>query len=345
MKIQIAQKLRPFSHVAGAACLIPGTDWKIEAFPTLLRLGEGKIEVKLHITGPVEGFTLQQDLEKNCVVVFGKAKEGYYHLRLEAHDSGFDLCVERAPAAGIAFEGSARGRLKTKDRVHFPCEIQFALKNSVERLSLGSHKAQDWEAVQRRSDLAEILPVLFCLGQKIPSVLPQPLRGPGRLLELPTDRAALAPALQAFFKAAFKQILIPRLLDDQHQGLAPEESVEGNPLFFLQEGAKLTRSLFFQQNERRLQWLPSLPIPLHCGRMTGIIAKGVGELDFEWSKKLLSSVILRAQTSGDIVLELQHELKSFRIRCSLQDKGRRQNSSEPLLLEAGKTYFLDRFQK
>jgi hypothetical protein len=65
--ITIAKKLRPFSHMYGAKCLLPGTDTVIEAFPNLLRIG--KEEIPLNITS---GFTLQQDLERNCVWVFGK---------------------------------------------------------------------------------------------------------------------------------------------------------------------------------------------------------------------------------------------------------------------------------
>ena len=63
MKIAIAERLKPFSHTPGVACLIPGTCWKVEAFPTLLRIGE-KYDLPLPITGPVADFTLELDLEK-----------------------------------------------------------------------------------------------------------------------------------------------------------------------------------------------------------------------------------------------------------------------------------------
>jgi len=336
MKISIAERLKPFSHLPGAACIIPGTCWEIEAFPTLLRFGK-KIELKLGLTGPVEEFTLQQDLEKNCVWVFGKAKEGFYRLRIEGSDSGFDLYAEKMPPIP--------GPLKAKESFHIGAEVLFISNPAFERLSLGSHKSQDWDQVQRRSDLKEILPILFCLGQKIPLIAPQPLTGTARLLELPTDRNQAASALEAFLKAAFAKILVPRLTDDDHQGLVPEEAAEGNPSFLLQEGAKLVRSLFFKQNERRIKFLPHLPVPLDCGRMTDLKAPGIGTLDLEWSKKLLRRCIVRASTSGEVVVELQSELKTFRVRTSLKEKGRRQSASEPLLLEAGKSYYLDCFQK
>ncbi len=102
----------------------------------------------------------------------------------------------------------------------------------------------------------------------------------------------------------------------------------------------MIRELFFKQTERRLAFLPNLPIPFDSGRILGLQALGIGEIDFEWSKKLLRRVIIRAATSGEVLFELQNEIKSFRVA-----KKRKLKSNEPLLLEAGKTYHLDRFQK
>jgi hypothetical protein len=325
--IQIAERLKPFSHTPGAACVIPGTCSEIEAFPTLLRIANK--EVRLPLTGPIKDFALEQDLEKNCVRIHGKAKEGFFRLKIEATDSGFDLIAEKGP-------------LKNH---HISFETQLVPNGPFERLSLGNHKAQDWDLVQKRCDPKEFLPVLFCLGQKIPLIPPQALTGTARLLQLPPDRNDLAPALQAFFQAAFTKILIPRLADEQHHGLIPDEPATGNRFFLLQEGAKMIRSLFFRQNERRLALLPNLPVPFDAGRLIHLKAPGIGEIDLEWTKKLLRRAAIRASTSGDVILELQREIKSFRVRKSLKEKGHRQKSTDPLLLEAGKTYILDRFQK
>ncbi len=322
MKIKIAERLKPFSHLPGASCVIPGSCSVIEAFPTLLKI-DGH-EWKMPLTGPVADFTLQQDLEKHCVFVFGKAQEGYFRLKIEALSSGFQIESEKGP-------------LKS---AHLPAKVRLSENTLFERLSLGSHKSQDWDQVQKRCDLKEILPVLFALGQKSPFFPPQPLIGTARLLLMPTDRNRLASSIESFFRAAFKKLLVPRLVDDDYQGLVQEEAADGDPFFLLQEGAKLVRSLFFQQNERRLAFLPHLPVPFDSGRMLGIQVSGVGELDLEWSKKTLRRAILRVTTSGEVVLELQKEIKTFRV-----DKKRKQKKDEPLLLEAGKVYFLDRFEK
>lgn len=323
MNIRIAQPLRPYSHTPGAACLIPGTTCEMEAYPTLLRIGS--LAIRLQLTGPVEGFTLEQDLPRRCVWVYGKAKEGYYRLRLEATDAGFHLYVEKG---NLTINDRP---CKPKDRLHFPAEFAFALKTDLEILSFGNYKSQDWDEVQKRSDLREILPVLFYLGQLIPPLPPQPLTGTARLLETPN--------LLAFFKAAFTKILIPRLVDDQHQGLIPDEPAPGNRHFLLQEGAKRLRSLFFIQNERRIQLLPALPPSLDAGKMGNIKATGIGTFDLEWTKKTLRRVTLHATTSGEVIFDLK-ATKSFRTNKKATHK-----ATEPLLIQAGKTYHLDRFTR
>lgn len=320
MKIKIAERLRPFSLVPGASCVIPGTLSVLQAFPTLLRI-DGKA-IKLPLTGPVRGFTLQQDLEKHCVYVFGHAKEGYFRFRIFASEEGF--LIERE-----------KGKIQS-ERV--AAEIRFVPKASFERLSLGSHKTQDWDQVLRRFDLKEILPVLFCLGQKIPFLPPQPLTGTATLLNWTKEDKLLA--IESYLRASFRQMLVPRLIDDQHQGLSPEGEVTGDPFFLLQRGAEEIRALFFRQNERRLAFLPALPTAFDAGRMVGLKASGIGQIDLEWSKKKLRRAIIHANVAGDVVFELPKEVKTFRV-----NQKQKLNRDGTLLLEPNKTYYLDRFEK
>jgi hypothetical protein len=312
--MKITEKLRPFSHTPGAKCILPGTCLIVEAFPTRLRVGAEVF--KLSLTGPVREFTLQQDLERHCVYVFGRAKEGPYSIRIAATDSGVLVEPEKGTLSPLSFSA----------------EFPFVPNTPFERLSLGNHKTQDWDLIQKRNDLKELLPLLFCLGQKIPRIPPQPLTGTARLLDWPNEEAILS-----FFKAAFTPLLIPRLTDEHHQGLVPDEPAIGNPFFLLQEGAKRTRALFFVQNERRLSFLPHLPVSLDAGRLIGLRVPGVGTIDIEWSKKVLRRVEISADTSGEVILEMQRGLKTF--RC-----GKRRKKEDPLLLEKGKMYSLDRFE-
>lgn len=324
--IKIVERLKPFSHVPGASCLLPGTCLVVEAFPTLVRVGT--FEFPLPLTGPVEGFTLQQDLERDCVFLFGKAREGFFKLRIGAYEGGFSLDVEKGALESQKIEA----------------EFPFHAPRDSERLFLGNHKAQDWDLIQRRADLKEWLPPLFCLGQKIASVPPQKLCGTARLLDWrldsPRDRIYLAQALDSFFKAAFTKILVPRLRDDHYQGLVPDEPVDGNPFFLIQEASRQIRALFFRQNERRLAFLPHLPLPLDAGKLTGLKVAGVGKIDFEWSKKSLRRAVIHTDTSGEVIPEWPKEIKSYRV-----GKKESKKRGEPLLLQAGKIYLLDRFEK
>jgi hypothetical protein len=307
MKISIRQKLRPFSHTPGACCLIPGTTAVVRAFPTRLYLGD---EIyPLPFTGPVKGFTLEQDLEKNCVWVYGQAPEGFFRLRIFANDNGFVLKGEK----GIELD-------ETLEK-----EIAFSLESSGERLSLGSHRKLDWDKIRRSNDIASWMPVLFALSQKIPAIPPAHYQFPS--------------SLEALFQGAFDGILVPRFVDTEHQGLIPEQTASGDPAWILQEAGKKIRSLFFEQNERRLSLLPSLPPAFDQGRLIGLKVPGVGTLDLEWSKKLLRRAIFTVATSGEVILQLQNALKGYRVN------GKKKAADEPLLLEAGQTYLLDCFQK
>jgi hypothetical protein len=316
MKIAIVQKIRPFSHRPGASCLIPGTCALLEAFPALIRFAG--FEHRIDIKGPIREFTLLQDLEKNCVFIFGRSQEKFYRFRLQASDGGFELFSE-----------------KTKERRHFPSPCAFYLPPVWERLSLGAHKALDWDLVLRRFDLKEILPVLFGLGQKIPAISSEPLVGTGTLLS--------EERLEDFCRAAFSHILVPQLRDEQHLGLISDEPVEGNPFFLLQQAKGLIRSLFFKQNERRLTLLPSLCFP--AGRLIHLQAPGIGAIDLEWANRRLRRVILRAASSGEILLQCPQETPFFRIRSLDAQTGKKHHSLEPFLLKEGKTYLLDQFQK
>lgn len=319
MKIVINEKVKPFSHTPGTACPIPGTCLEVEAFPSLLIVAGKKIPMK--VAAPVKEFTLELDVEKGCCYVYGQGADGYYKVRIEADDSGISVSSEKGTA------------LAKETRVDL--ELAFIQKKPLEKLFLGSNKAQNWD---RQVELEGSLPLLFALGQRMPEKL-KAEGGTYSLLEMPKERDKLEAALIAFFDGAFSKMLIPRLEDEEHQGLDLPQA-KGDRWALIADGSKMVRALFFSQNERRIAFLPKLPVPFHTGKMTGVLAKGIGEIDFEWSKKLLRQAHIRATTSGEVVLELQKEIKRFRLNqkeCHL--------SNQPLFLEKGKSYFLDRFEK
>ena len=189
--------------------------------------------------------------------------------------------------------------------------------------------------VLRRFDLKEILPVLFGLGQKIPR---QTMLSPKEAASLLKDST-----LEALCLARFSHILVPRLFDNQYQGFASEECKQPDPFFLLEAASHRIRSLFFHQDQNHLSLLPACPFD--AGRMTNVQIDGLGEIDLEWASSTLRRAVLRASVSGSVVIGLQKDLHSFRVRMTRSGRGHRHSSMDPLMLEAGKTYYLDRFHR
>lgn len=308
MRIAIAARYRPYSHNPGTSCLLPKSCWVVQAYPTLLRLmknGEAPIEIPLPFTGPVREFTLQQDLEKGCVWVWGVAKEGRFRLCLKVE------------AGKLCFDGK-----------EFTLSGPFReTPGLVERLSFGSHKAQEWGAVSRRADPVEILPVLFALSQWTPVIESQPTAVFDLLERLD----------EPFLRAAFSGILSPQLVDDEHQGILPKETIpRGADALALVAlaGAKIRKSLLEQRGNSLI-----LHPPKHLsGRMVHAKLEGVGLLDFEWRQGRIRRAILHAYVDTRVSME-----KIFRLRTAEHERGKRTEGE--FEVKNGSVYFLDRFEK
>lgn len=301
MQIVIAQRLRPFSHRPGTVCLVPFTFWQVQVFPTLLKFyhlmtGEKK-EQRLNWKGPVLDFTVELDLEKGVVWVYGHTEDGYRRHVIE-------LPRENIP-------------------------------QPMERLSLGMHKALDWELVCRRRDLREIFPLWVRLGQMVPAA-----EGSFQLFRS-FDKLEVVKAYTKFFMTRFEGLLMPRLEDSDHQGITAEGKVTGSPLALLIDGARHIRSLFFDD----WSFLPCLPPEFHAGRFVHFRTREGDTIDFEWSKKLLRRVVIHSGISRKISPSFQKSLHSYRLRSSLKEKGIRKKVEEPLDLQTGQTLYLDRFEK
>ena len=281
MKISIAKRFKPFSHTPGVKLLLPGTDQLFQVFPAKI-VADGK-EIPLDIKGPVKNFTVEQDLERGQIRIFGQALSGYYEK------------IFKAPA----------------------------YEKPKERLSLGVHKALDWDLVKRRHSMAEILPIWHFLGQVTPEK-PSHREGTAALL----DRS-----LEHLFLAGFEGILSPRLIDTDEQGFDLKQPEDSDPLVLLTEGARIIRNLFLQEREDVFHILPSLPKEFHCGRLT------TPSIDMEWSKHKLRKLIVR--TSKQLLLP--KEIKRFRLKRNHKDKGEWILRDEQLPLGARLT--LDRFER
>lgn len=316
--IKIAARLHPFSHSPRTRCLIPGTDILVEACPALIRVG--KKEIILEIEGPLKNFTVMQDLERGCVTVFSE----HYHFHI-------------LPSCEIVY---------TKNP-HLP-----PLANQ-ERLSLGSHKKQEWEGIRKRLDFREIFPLWFRLG----SLLKLPKReeeDKGIFTLIAGCREAILahqpekilPAFHKLFLAGFQDLMVPRLQDEEFQGILPHNTPlpESSPLYLLREGADLIRSLFFLSSGSEVALLPNLPPEFFAGRMTNLACPPYGELDIEWTKKEIRTLEFRATLDGELHLHFPSSMKNYRLRSSKRERGKRRSCGDPLEIKSGCRYLLDQIK-
>ncbi len=332
MKIAIAERLRPFSHSPGISCLIPGTRWHVQAFPMQLIFTSPTGDQQtfhLQLKGPVAGFTLLQDLERGFVSLFGRWKEGFFSWKIEAKEAALWLFLERAPDEGCTLQGCS---LMRKGSIRI-CAIDEALPLiSHERFSLGCHKKQEWESMQKRSDMAEIAPFWMRLAQLTPY----------QERVIAADEP-LITLLHRLFQGHFRSMFLPVLKDDLYQGFYPAETLSP-----LHEGAHLIRQALFQEEIGKstlYKLLPGLPSLWHCGRMINLSASDGNRLDVEWSKKQLRRLVIYPASSSSISLVLPPGIKSFRLRTSMEKPGIRVPAFSLLSLESKIPIFLDRFEK
>ena len=348
MRITIADRFRPLSHQPGDYCVLPGTSLRFQIFPTLIRvhdISEVQAElvkvIPINLKGPVEKFTVQLDLEKMCIRVWGEAETGYFRYSIWPTEDTLPFAIKAEKEPGQNLFNFNFDSEPIKIEVH-------------ERLSLGNSKAQDWQLMRRRCDMTEVLPILFRLGQSVPQIKNYEYEGTILILEecrraiiLGSKENILYPFRQLFL-AGFDGIFSPRLSDTEHQGYQlPPVSVEAtaSPLVLLSMGATLIRSLFFSYNDQVLDILPALPPEFHCGRLIDIKCGDIGTLHLEWSKKTIRRMILQAEKQTTIRPSFQKHVRQYRLRETQTEKGQFLDASQSISVQAGKTYYFDNFQK
>ncbi len=368
MRIAISEPLCPFSHNPGTTLIIPGTFLRLRVFPTRLQVEDcsSNRPEPLHVfdfqlTGRVKDFTAKLDLERGMVTVSGHFKEGFVRYRIAPAGDPLAcyLQMEKCRETGV--------RIASRNLVLFPKSsilitpesltagaFSPVFKKNEERLSLGCHKLQDFDLAKRRASLVEILPFWHFLGKNLPtppSAIPE---GNVQMLEtierslIEKNKLGISGQLLDLFFAGFDGILSPRLKDEDFQGIGTSEAVlelKASPLVLLTEGAKLITRLFFEISENMLCILPLLPPEFHSGRMLKIAAGNFGEVDIEWSKKTIRRLVFRVKISGTVCFSFQKGIKSFRLRTSMKEKGKRLAAEEPLSVKESAVYFFDNFQK
>ena len=325
MRITIAQRLMPFTHTPGSMCILPGTSLQLQVFPALIRVFDLSKsqpvlveEITQSIKGPVEKFTIQLNLEESKISVWGNGADGFfrYHIVPSNNSKGFQI-------------------LNDKER--------YKGTSTSERLSLGNHKAQDWDRVVTRKDLTEIFPIWMRLGQCAPPNSLATDQGTAAFLEK-CHTKDIKPFLN-LFQAGFEGILSPRLNDESHLGFdLPAVGDSGvSPLILLTEGAKRIRALFLRESPQLIEILPNLPVEFHSGRFINI-RTAYGVLDMEWSKKAIRRLIFRPEVSTELQFAFPKEMRQCRVRKGNRDKGQEHNLPLKLEIETNQIYYFDNFK-
>lgn len=369
MQIKIAERLKPFSHISGTYVVLPYSPYRLQIYPAKLVIEDISSDdvravacLNFAIDGPLDDFTVMQDLEAYKVIVFGRAENGFFRYSLNSlfKTNEVEITFEKVPQNTLNVTTEGCWKDVVADRINQGQKIKFKdtlikcsfSQDNVERLSLGSSKALDWELIRRRQDFATIFPLWHRLGQLIPQFPTSPRGGNAILLtkcQQAIDSNAPEHLLGHFrklFLASFEGALSPRVVDAEFQGIVnPLSKFEGSSLQLLSEGAKLIRSLFIQEKETRLHLLPALPPEFHCGRLlTASWGKG-GKLDMEWTKKALRRVVLTSNAPAKLSLVTSKGEKSCRLRHSFTDGGCLYIPGTELTIEPGRNYWFDNFER
>jgi hypothetical protein len=344
MKISIVDRLKAFSHSPGHKVMIPGTQFIVQVFPTFLECVDlvslKKVPFSWDLKGPIQPFTVEQDLEKSCVRIYGESVQGYFRFIVKAEGNKIILDVERAPEKETNLK---KGEIVLVEDV----TVQNPL--FLERLFLGSSKQKDVDAMRMRRNLSELLPVWFFIGQMTPP-LEEEKGEMTNLLDLIDEKIAdkdksVDLLLLKTYLAGFSSGFVPRAHDDEFQGIIPEEksrSLTALPL--LSKGALLLRSLFFQEKEGVYHFLPCLPSKFPSGKMVGVKTEDGSTIDIEWTKYQIRRICISIQKEGELQATFNFGIKRYRIRRGLKDKGRVLQVGETLKVRRGDVLWLDCFQ-
>ena len=350
MNLSIAERLRPFSHAPGTRCVLPGSPIIVTAYPALLVVShendDTQEEFSLPIQGPVSGFTVQLDLEKKKVSVWGTAKNGYFRYHIAASEHGHaNIWTDKQTCHTII--NAVEGELLRPGSVETPSVAP------AERLSLGCHKKQDWSRIATGYALEEVLPVWMRAGQL--SLAPNATQAkaaprPGVLSLVDAlkqsidqrDKLAAADLLHQLLLVGFSGILCPRKSDTDHQGIIEGCVESAMPL--LPEGAALIKQLFVQETDGTIDVLPVLPPALHCGRFLNVRVEA-GSLDMEWSKKAIRRMVFNSRINGPVTFRLQQGICQYRLRTGTKDSGRTIQTGEAIEVVKGESYWFDRFTR
>lgn len=327
MRLDIAFRLRPYVRRPGVPMLLPGTDIIVTPYPKKIKLsnlqGIDLGELDPEVAGSVESFQIMQDLEKGCIVGWGRASSGFFRWHLFSTADRKEVLLRRH-STKVPF-----------NRQHL---------SATERLCLGFHKQLDWDLVTRRKDLREYLPVVWRLAQLTPGCAnceTDTLLAAVQEAVRQRSRSELEPLLHALFQAGFYGLLVPSGHDRLYQGFT--SAPVSNPSALLPALARCLREMVVQvYGGGRIEILPAIPPLFVCGRLTGFVCEG-GIIDLEWTKRFIRRMVFRCRQSQEFHFSFPNGISRFRLRRHSTDRGEWLDCSKTLAVYEGQVLWLDCF--
>lgn len=339
MSLGRLEPCRPLTRRPGAWAPIPGSGWKVQLFPTQIRLlgpqGQRLVQDLLvqdqQVRGPVRQWTAQLDLDRHEVRIWGEAN-GYYCAVLKARDQAIHLTLGRQqPQVLVLVEGIE------------------SWEPTQERLQFGNHSIQDVDRWGAGLPLSHIIPTWFRLGMSLPSqqAQPQELSLLGLLAQKVEqgNRSGVGQTVLQTRQAGFHDLWAPQAVDHGFWGFGVPPTLRDDQ-HLLAAGARLMRDMVLKTDGDQATLLSCLPKELPAGRLLRAAWPGVGTLEIEWTRGRPRQVLLTPSQSASIRLHWQEgeaRLRPLKDGVPVRAEARSLRSGESLEVVPGRAVLLDRF--
>lgn len=349
--IRNISRFAPFSHQMGVHVWVPYTQIIAQIFPTRLLLDDEVVDFDL--SGPIESFSVFAEWEKGRVQWYLKTKEGFINWYL--YVAGTKLCLELKRASSpIGYRLGGKGtfkKLEPKESLLFSLEKILPEVFRFEKISFGVTKKSDVAEIFKRKAIEEFLPFCFFLSQMAQGKPKEIKGGIGDLFQevkaalTQKNRNDIGKLFESILSLGFYDLFAPTLEDRFHQKITPTAvKTKTTPLAIFPHLYNLIRRCFIEEQGGHIHLLPCLPKEIAAGRMTDIQI-GFLTIDIEWRKEQIRRMKIDVQKTTPTEFRFPKEIKSYRFRKHLREKGQRLPVDQPLNLQANTSYYFDNFMK
>lgn len=310
--IKIKEDYRYFTHLIGKESVIPLSKVVAKVFPTRLEIGE--VVVDLNLTGPIKGFTHLLNMEKGRVEVFGKAKEGYYHVFLLAKEGKIVLRLHRGSSLSLVIDGKELTLEKGQEQTLLEAKT-MPMPDFIEKISFGcSKKALLENDIQR-------LTKLYYFSQMIPKA---------DALEMPLED----------MESLISDLFVPSTSDRFFRGIITEHDIQDKFSVFASLYAKIKTDLVVEE-ENTLSVLRNSDAFNIAGRGVSLVTENF-HVDVLWRKGRVLKVAITSAKDLSKKITFPGAVKKFRVRKHTNEKGKWHLADKPLFCKKNETLFIDR---